>query len=101
MTAPKPWEVLFPFFQVLYCVAPLAVGDPIFDPEYSLGTTAVLTTLDADIETLTIDMTAVEITAVKATFESAISILTLVMVRIPTLPCFLQHPLTSDTTRTR
>ena len=86
MAASKPWEILFPFFQVLYRVTPWAVSDPTPNSESNSATTA---TLDTYIKTLTAAKITVESPAVKATFESAIAILTLVRVGILVLPPFL------------
>lgn len=73
------------------------VGNPFPDPKSKLVTTAVL---NIYIETLTAAKNTVEITSVRAAFELAITILTLVRVRVPVLFPFL-HPFISDMTRTR
>ena len=64
---------------VMTALEPWAVSDPIPNPESNSATTA---TLDSYIKNLTAAKITVEIPAVKATFESAIVILTLIRVRI-------------------
>ena len=76
---------------------PWAVGDATSNPESNSATTAVLNT---DIETLTAAKITIEIAPVKAAFELAIAILTLVRVRVSALLPFL-HTFIGDTTRTR
>ena len=76
---------------------PWAIGDATPNPESNSATTAVLNT---DIETLTAAKITIEIAPVKAAFELAIAILTLVRVRISALFPFL-HTFIGDTTRTR
>ena len=80
MTTPESW----------------AVGDA-HDPGHQSVTAA---TPSAGLDTLTASKKVVEATDLKAVFESAIVVLTLVKVRLLALFPFL-YPLTSDTTRTR
>ena len=70
---------------------PWPISDPIPNHESNSTTTAAL---DSYIKTLTTAKITVEILAVKATFESAIVILTLVRVRILVLPppCSISSP---------
>ena len=72
---------------------PWAAGDPPLNPEFNSATAT-------NIKTLTAAKNTVEITPVKAAFELAIAILTLVRVSIPVLSHFL-HPFIGETTRTR
>jgi len=81
MTTPKPW----------------AVGDTPLNVEHQPAITSVLT---AEIKTLTDFKDIIESTPVKAVFESVITILTLVRVRLLVLFPFL-HALISGTTRTK
>ena len=77
---------------------PWAAGDPPLNSKSNPATTAVLNT---NIKTLTTAKNTVEITPVKAAFELAIAILTLVRVGILVLSHFL-HPFIGETTnRTR
>ena len=64
---------------------PWVAGDPIPNPKSNSATTAVLNT---DIETLIVAKNTVEVTPVKAAFESTIAILTLVRMSAPVLPPF-------------
>lgn len=82
MTVPESWTV----------------DDMTSNSEFN-SATATVSALNADIDTLTAAKDMTETTPVKATFESAVSILALVRVRIPVLFPFLQ-PLINDTTRT-
>jgi len=76
---------------------PRAVGDIPTNAAHHETTIAVL---NADIETLAAFKDTVESVPAKAIFESVISVLTLLKVRLLT-PFPLSHPLIRDTNRTR
>ena len=86
-----------PIPRITAAFEPRMVGATALDPEAN-STMAVA--LNTEIKTLTAAKNTVEITPVKAAFESSITILTLVRVRVPILFLFL-HPLISDLARTR
>jgi len=80
MTTPEPW----------------VVGDVPTNVAHHETTTAEL---NADIGTLAALKDTLESAPVKGIFESVISVLTLVRVRL-SIPFLLSHPLIGDTTRT-
>ena len=83
------------------CSMPASVSWAAGDPTPNLKSNSTMTVaLDGYIEALTAAKSTVEITPVKAVFESTIAILTLIRVKNIILFLF-SHPLIRGTTRTR